>query len=150
MENTAAIIKRNKADLAVNLMTVNPSVTLVFSTMSSIEVSCTRSKFQKNVKGLKAFCSLSDYFGDARFQSKKLSAKDLWGLVRQGFVGTCPPRFCGDLSAKVLWRIKQLLIFIRQSTLADCSARLFPKILEFRSQKLFNRPVWVFTVFYGT
>jgi hypothetical protein len=33
------------------------------------------------VKGLKAFCSLSDYFGDARFQSKELGPAALRQLL---------------------------------------------------------------------
>jgi hypothetical protein len=69
------------------------------------------------VERLKAFCSLSDYFGDACFAA--LNQKNSTSLT----LGTQTAFDFHPLPADLTCRF---------------SKRLFPKILEFRSQKPFN------------
>jgi hypothetical protein len=74
------------------------------------------------VHGLKAFCSISDYLGDAGFAA--LNQKN------------SPPRICGGSKA-----FDFLSAFVYKTSAGQArhfSRRLFPKILEFRSQKTFN------------
>jgi hypothetical protein len=68
---------------------------------------------------LKAFCSLSDYFGDACFTALNQKNSTSLTLGTQTAFDFHPPP--ADLTPRF-------------------SRRLFPKILEYRSQKTFNRP----------
>jgi hypothetical protein len=80
-------------------------------------VSCPRNKFKKSAEQLKGFYSLSDYFGDACFMALNQKNSTSLTLGTQTAFDFHPPP--ADLTPRQ-------------------SRRLFPKILECRSQKPFN------------
>jgi hypothetical protein len=87
-------------------------------------------KFRKSVERLKAFCSLSDYFGDARFAALNQKNSTSLTLGTQTAFDFYPPQIFGGQARHF-------------------SRRLIPKILECRSQKPFKPCVEYCNLFAG-